>query len=200
MRKQDFLDLLRQKLSGLPEEDIGERLSFYGEMIDDRMEEGMTEEEAVSAVGSVDEIVSQIVSETPIAKLVKERIKPKRSLAAWEIVLLVLGFPLWFPLLIAAFSVLLSVYITIWSVILSLWAVFVSLGASALGCVAAGVICLCKGETVTGLVLLSAAAVLAGLTIFMFFACRAVTKGAAVLTKKIALWIKSLFLRKEETK
>ena len=48
--------------------------------------------------------------------------------------------------------------------------------------------------------LLSAAAVLAGLTIFMFFACRAVTKGAAVLTKKIALWIKSLFLRKEETK
>ncbi|MBQ3663074.1 MAG: DUF1700 domain-containing protein [Clostridia bacterium] len=200
MRKQDFLDLLRQKLSGLPEEDIGERLSFYGEMIDDRMEEGMTEEEAVSAVGSVDEIVSQIVSETPIAKLVKERIKPKRSLAAWEIVLLVLGFPLWFPLLIAAFSVLLSVYITIWSVILSLWVVFVSLGASALGCVAAGVICLCKGGTVTGLVLLSAAAVLAGLTIFMFFACRAVTKGAAVLTKKIALWIKSLFLRKEETK
>ena len=123
MRKQEFLDLLRQKLSGLPEEDIGERLSFYGEMIDDRMEEGMTEEEAVSAIGSVDGIVSQIVSETPIAKLVKERIKPKRSLAAWEIVLLVLGFPVWFPLLIAAFSVLLSVYITIWSVILSLWTV-----------------------------------------------------------------------------
>ena len=40
---ETFLDELRKGLSGLPEEDIQERLSFYSEMIDDGMEEGLSE-------------------------------------------------------------------------------------------------------------------------------------------------------------
>lgn len=47
MNKQEFLVKLRKGLSGLPKEDIEERLTFYSEMIDDRMEEGLSEEEAV---------------------------------------------------------------------------------------------------------------------------------------------------------
>lgn len=42
MNKQEFLTELRAKLSGLPTYDVEERLSFYGEMIDDRTEEGVT--------------------------------------------------------------------------------------------------------------------------------------------------------------
>ena len=47
MRKQEFLTELRKGLSGLPQDDIEERLSFYSEMIDDQIEEGLAEEEAV---------------------------------------------------------------------------------------------------------------------------------------------------------
>ena len=54
MRKQEFLDLLRKKLAGLPREDVEERLAFYCEMIDDRTEECGSEEEAVAAIGSSD--------------------------------------------------------------------------------------------------------------------------------------------------
>ena len=43
-----FLDGLKKQLSCLPRQDLAEHLSFYGEMIDDRMEEGITEEEAVA--------------------------------------------------------------------------------------------------------------------------------------------------------
>ena len=50
MQKQAFLDALRSQLAGLPEAEINERLNFYSEMIDDRMEEGLTEEEAVDAM------------------------------------------------------------------------------------------------------------------------------------------------------
>ena len=60
-------------------------------MLDDQMEEGLSEEEAVAAVGPVDEIVRQIIADTPLAKLAKERMRPRRQLKAWEIVLLVLG-------------------------------------------------------------------------------------------------------------
>ena len=40
MCKQDFLNALEAKLSGLPKKDIEERLNFYEEIIDDRIEEG----------------------------------------------------------------------------------------------------------------------------------------------------------------
>lgn len=41
MSKQEFLAELRKALSGLPQGDIEDRLTFYSEMIDDRMEEGL---------------------------------------------------------------------------------------------------------------------------------------------------------------
>ena len=56
----------------LPQGDVEERLTFYSEMIDDRMEEGISEEEAVCEIGSVDEIVSQIIADIPFTKLVRE--------------------------------------------------------------------------------------------------------------------------------
>ena len=96
MNKQEFLEQLRKGLSGLPQNDIEEGLTFYSEMIDDRMDEGLSEEEAVSAIGSVDEIVKQVVADIPLAKIAKESIKPKRRLSAGEIVLLALGSPIWF--------------------------------------------------------------------------------------------------------
>ena len=46
MSKQEFLEQLRRGRSGLPREDIEERLTFYSEMLEDRMEEGLSEEEA----------------------------------------------------------------------------------------------------------------------------------------------------------
>ena len=133
MRKQEFLSQLQKGLIGLPQEDIEEQLVFYSEMIEDRIEEGLPEEEAVAAIGPVEEVVSQIVAETPFSKLVKERIKPKRALRAWEIVLLVLGSPLWLSLLIGAFAVLLGVYVSVWSVIVSLWAITASFAVGSLG-------------------------------------------------------------------
>ncbi len=200
MSKQEFLNALRKGLSGLPQEDVTERLSFYEEMIDDRIEDGLSEEEAVAQIAPVGDIVAQVLSETPLTKIVKERVRTERRPSALTTVLLILGFPLWFPLLIAGFAVLISVYAVIWSVIVSLWAVDLSLAGGSLAGAAAGVVLLIRGNAGQGLVLISSCLVLAGLAILMFFACRALTVLAVRLTKKIALWIKSLFLRKEEEK
>ena len=51
MTKKAFLSELRAALSALPEQEQNERLRFYAEMIDDRMEDGMTEEEADEKAG-----------------------------------------------------------------------------------------------------------------------------------------------------
>ena len=60
MNKHDFIAKLRAKLSGLPDSDVRERLGFYSEMIDDRIEEGLSEEAAVSEIGSVDDIAARL--------------------------------------------------------------------------------------------------------------------------------------------
>ena len=102
------------------------------------MEEGLSEDEAVSAIGTVDKIVEEIIGEIPLSKIAKEKIKPKRRMKAWEVVLLILGSPLWISLILAAFAVVLAVYASLWSVIVSLWAVFASIAGCAFGGVTAG--------------------------------------------------------------
>lgn len=200
MNKQAFLESLRKGLSGLPQDDLEERLAFYSEMIDDRMEEGLSEAEAVSAVGAVKDIIAQILAEMPLTKLVKEKVKPARALRAWEILLLVLGFPVWFPLLIAAFAVMLSVFIALWSVIVSLWAVGASFAACSIGGVVSAAVFAFQGNGITGVAMLGAGICCAGLSLFLFFGCKAAAKGILLLTKKMALGIKGLFARKEEAK
>ena len=197
MNRQEFITQLGERLSGLPKDDVAERLAFYGEMIDDRMEDGASEEEAVAELGPIDDIVSQMISETPLPKIVKEKIKPKRRLHAWEIILIIVGFPVWLPLLITAVAVLFTIYVVIWTVIVTLWAIDVSFIVSSLGSIAIGVFECYKGFIPQGLLMFGAALCFAGLAIFLFIGCVAITKGACILTKKIALGVKKMFLRKE---
>ena len=189
MRKQEFLAKLRKDLSDLPQDEVTERLTFYSEMIDDRMEEGLSEEEAVAAIGTADEITTQITMEKP---------SEKRGLKVWEIVMLVLGSPVWLSLLLAAAAVVLSLYISLWAVVGSLWSVFVSLVVCAFFTVAAGVGLLFAGKGVAGIALLGAALVCAGLSIFLFFGCKAATKGVCRLAVLMVQWIKTRFVRREE--
>ena len=200
MHKQEFLNALRERLSGLPESDLAERLSFYGEMIDDRIEEGLPEEEAVAQTGTVDEIARQILTETPLSRIVREKIKPKRSLRAWEIVLIVLGFPLWFPLLVAAVAVVISLYAVLWSLLIALWAVEIAFIVSAVALLCGAIMLFVSGHGLAGLLALGAALIFAALSIFLFFACVAASKGTVLLAKKIVVGIKNLFVGKERTK
>lgn len=197
MNKQEFLARLRKGLTGLPQGEIEERLTFYSEMIDDRIEEGLSESEAVSEIGAVNTVVTQILADTPLTKLVKERVKPNRVLKAWEIILLVLGSPIWLSLLIAAFAIILAAYIVIWSVVIAFWSIVASFAACSIGGILSAVVFAFQGNSLTGVAMLSAGVCCAGLSIFLFFGCKAVTKGILFLTKKMALGIKTLFVGKE---
>lgn len=198
MCKEAFLLQLRKALSGVPADDLEERVVFYSEMIDDRIEEGLSEEDAVSAVGPVEAIAKQILADIPLTKLAKERVKPIRQLRVWEMILLILGFPVWGSLLISAIAVVLSLYVSLWSVVISLWAVFVSLIACAAAGIVAGIGFVCIGNTPSGIVMIGGALVCAGLSVFLFYGCHWATKGISLLAKLFLVWIKGLFIRKEE--
>ena len=194
MNKSEFIAELRRKLSCLTKQEREERLDFYSEMIDDRVEDGLSEEEAVMAIGSIDDIANQIIAESD-SKIKKP--KKKRRLKTWEIILIVAGSPLWASLLIVALALLLTLYIILWSLVVTVWAVFVSFIGAGLGGVVSGVAMAAEGYLPTGIALLGAGLVLIGLSILLFFGCRASTKGAARLSKNIALGIRRVFWKKE---
>ena len=197
MNKQTFLVQLQAGLAGLPRQEAEERLAFYSEMIDDRMEEGIGEEEAVAGIGPVDQILAQTLANIPLTRLVKERIKPESSRKGWEIALILLGFPLWFPLLVAAGAVLFSMYAVLWALLIAQWAVELSLAVSCLAGIAAAAAHFAHGNLLPGVLMLGAGLLCGGLSVFLFFGCLAASKGTVILAKKIGLWIKSLFVRKE---
>ena len=198
MTKREFIDELRRKLSGLPTADVEERLSFYGEIIDDKIEDGCTENEAVLSIGSVDQIAEQIIADIPFSKIACARIKRERHLGTIEIILLVLGAPIWLSLVISAFSILLSLYASVWSVIVCLWAVFASFVACAVSGVLGGILILFTEKAIVGMVLIGAGFVLSGLSILSFYGCKMATRGIILLTKKLALAFKKCFVRKDK--
>lgn len=127
MKKTEFIKTLTSKLNGYPYEVIKNAASYYSELIDDAVEDGKTEEEIIASLGSIDDIVSTILKDVPLRKFVVEKVRPKHRLVGWEIALIVLGFPVWFPLLMAFISIFFSMFAVIWSVIVSLWAAEVGL-------------------------------------------------------------------------
>ena len=167
MGKQEFLDQLRKQLSGLPQADIEERLNFYSEMIDDRMEEGLSEEEAVLAVGPI---------EAPVLPN-----KTGRRLKTREIVLLAVSSPIWLALLIVAAAV----YASAWVVVAALWAAFGALIGCGVGGFVGGTIMACTGNALPGIATVGAGITCAGLAIFAFFGCTAATSGMVKLTKLV---------------
>ena len=68
MTKKEFISELQKMLSKLPSREVRERLIFYSEMIDDKIEEGFTEEDAVDSIGSPIQIAAQISNDIKLQK------------------------------------------------------------------------------------------------------------------------------------
>ena len=84
------------------------------------------------------------------------------------------------------------------SLVICVFLVFGSVIGCALGGIVVGIGFACHGNALTGVALVGTGIVCAGLSIFLFYGCNAVTKGTLLLTKKIALGIKNRFVKKGE--
>lgn len=199
MLKTEFLAQLRKGLSRLTEAEIEEFIEFYNEMIDDRMEEGLDEAEAVDSIGDIDSIVTQILTDAVHIKPAKQAKSEKRKLSALEITLLVLGSPIWFSLLISIVAVVFSLYVSLWAVIVSLWSVVVALIGCAVAGLAGGTIIAIWNKPLAGLAAIGCGIICAGVSILFILVCNAVTKATIQLTGKLFRYFKHRICSKEET-
>ena len=203
MKKQEFLDKLKASLWAMPEADQQRSVDYYTEMIADRMEEGLSEEEAVAAIGDLDEIVQQILSETPrppqVVESSQKQNKAKNKVAPWMIVLLVLGAPLWIPLVAGVGSSVLGVYVSLWSVVIALYATAFALAVGAIGLLVAAFSLLWIHRYGKCAVLVGGALICAGCAILVFLLSNLAAKGLAALTRLIWNGATGIFRRKERT-
>lgn len=108
MNKNEFLELLNKKLNTLSKKERKERISFYSEMIDDYIEEGLSEEDAINKIGDINEIVKSINIEV--------NTENKKKYKVWELVLLIIGSPIWVPILLTVLIVVFAVNISLWAI------------------------------------------------------------------------------------
>ena len=197
MDKLDFLLALDKRLDVLSETDRRASLDYYSEILDDLVEGGMTETDAVASLGSVDAIAEEILMDIPLPKLVKAKMKGKKPLSGLEITLLIVGFPIWLPILISVFAVIFAVYISLWAVVISLYATDLSLAACAPASLLCAVLLFIAGQPSAALLFLGAALVLAGLAILLLFGCNATAKGMWKLCRLTLRGTKACFIRKK---
>ena len=195
MTKVEFISKLRSRLKSLPKKEIEERLSFYSEIIDDFIEEGISEEDATTKLGDIEKIYQSIVFEITQAKIKSNEKGIDRSNIT-KTVLLILGSPIWLSLIISAFAIVISLYAVLWSLIVSAWSVFGALVGCAAGGIIGAIIIAATSNLATGAMLIASALICLGLAIFAFYGCRAATKGTAILSAKAFHAIIRLFKRR----
>jgi uncharacterized membrane protein len=125
--KKEFLIELNRRICTLPLDEINRSIAYYSELIDDKMEnDGMSEEEAVDSLGSLNEITYNILDSVSMGKLVSEktrRVKEEHSVNSHKLIWVIVAVvtcPIWLSLLFAAVMVVASVYVALWAVVLSL--------------------------------------------------------------------------------
>ncbi|HEY8445085.1 MAG TPA: DUF1700 domain-containing protein [Bacilli bacterium] len=121
MNKVKFLNEIKVNLKDFKKEEIDRIIEYYEEMIDDKIEMGLSEEEAISSLGDVNEITTEIKT-----NLLGERSKNKstNSLRNFILILGICTSPVLIPIAIG-FSVLFI------GILIAIGAVFLSIGITA---------------------------------------------------------------------
>lgn len=197
MNKQEYLESIRSRISAMPADDVNRFMDYYSEMIDDRVEDGLSEEEAVADMGSPDAAVEQILEDMPLTKLVKEKIKPKHELKAWEVVLIVLGSPVWIPLLITAAVLLLTLWIVAFALLISFYAVVLSFAVAGIGGLICTISLFIANSPYTAVLMLGAALIGIGIAILFVVSVKPVTVGIFKVCKASVNGIKRMFVKEK---
>ncbi len=123
MNKEKFLTELSEFIWALPKIEIDKTLNYYSEIIDDYIENGLSEEEAIKKLGDIKEISSKILeeslyefkSESKLGKFINSIFKIFNS--KWRLLvfaILVFGFPIWYmavaPVLIFLFLAFICIF------------------------------------------------------------------------------------------
>lgn len=192
MTKNEFIHELNELLYVLPQSEKKRSIDYYSEMIDDRIEDGESEDEATAKIGNPKAIAADIISNIPLYDTIKTEINNMRKKNTLLIVLAVMASPIWLSLLIVLFAAALSVYISLWSIALSIIAATVGIVCGAAGGIIISVIMAVTEPIQDALFIFGCSLILAGISVFLFYAIKYIL----IMLIRFTVWLikKSKFM------
>jgi uncharacterized membrane protein len=214
MTKTEYISRLTELLSDLDQGYVSSSVQYYTEMIDDRIEDGLTEDEALNAIGSPEETAERIRSEStefdsnsssesdfePIqnnaptteAETITDK-KQKKGLTVLAWILIILGFPVWGSILVGIISAVFSFFCALWAVVISAWAVSCALIGIGVYYIVYSIIAFITAGAGTGLFCLGTGILVTGISLFAIIGSKYLSKGVLYITKLIPCSIVKLF-------
>jgi uncharacterized membrane protein len=201
MTKTEFLRRLAKLLRGMDPDERAQWLADYSEMIDDRMEEGLNEAQAVASMDTAEAAARQIRAEAGLPDLDETQKATRRT-----VLLLACTCPLWVPAVIvaigmalilvaavlsviaAALVVVLAVLMLLGWAVLALYAAVAGLTVGSVGCVLGGILLFCTGHFLSGLFTFGAGLLLAGLVLPLFLGAGLAGKYFVRLCRVLYRW------------
>lgn len=197
MNKQEFLIELKQHLKGIAPEDISGSIEYYSEMIDDAVEDGMTEEEAVASLGDMDEIERQLRSrgektaKTPPEPEVSVMPEPVPELKNSDKTAVIILLIVCIPVIIGLLSAAAGIYLGMWGAVIGFYATAVGMGISGAALIISSPFVQTALPEI--LVQFGIGMVLLSLSAPFFMLCNLLSKGLVELLKLIIRLIQNFF-------
>ncbi|WP_040194707.1 DUF1700 domain-containing protein [Clostridium culturomicium] len=112
MSRVEFIEILNFELGAIKKIEREKFITYYEEIIDDYMENGFEEEEVIDKIGNPKIIAKNILSEQDTVNIKV----PLTNSKVINMILLIIGFPLWGSLLFAGLMLILSGLILVWCI------------------------------------------------------------------------------------
>lgn len=170
---------------------INDLLPLYTEnMLSDESKKAV--EEHLQACKGCSEKFEKMKSDEQLPVTEEKEVKALKKFRLLMLVSIV-GFPLWFPLTVAACCIFVGVYAALWACWAAIAATPISACIVCFGCLAGSISAFIAGETALGIELFGLCLAGAGLAMLLGYACKSVFKVFVKATVLIFGKIKSLF-------
>lgn len=123
MNKKEFLNDLDSKLDFLTEEERNKTINYYSEIIEDRIESGASEEEAVLQMESTEVIAKKLMAENNTQKTTSEKVLDfidklfEKHGYLFVLIIAILSIPLWTPILGGILGLVCTIFLILFGTI-----------------------------------------------------------------------------------
>ena len=123
MNKKEFLNDLDIKLNFLTEEERNKTLNYYSEIIEDRIESGASEEEAVLQMESTEVIAKKLIAENSTQKTTSEKVLDfidklfEKHGYLFVLAIVIFSIPLWTPIVGVILGLVCTMFLILFAMI-----------------------------------------------------------------------------------
>lgn len=123
MNKKEFLNDLDSKLDFLTEEERNKTLNYYSEIIEDRIESGASEEEAVLQMESTEVIAKKLMTENNTQKNTSEKVLDfidklfEKHGYLFVLAIVIFSIPLWTPIVGVILGLVCTMFLILFAMI-----------------------------------------------------------------------------------